>query len=134
MEEGGSMVVIGGNLTFTLELEDTEVVNQPVEDEVYWTRLSLLVATLVVNIAAAVVIWRKEDTPINRLIIWDCLINVMTAILLNGERHISSNAYLCSILLFSNLTLSTWNRFVPVGIAVFRYVLVCITVQCCVHK
>jgi hypothetical protein len=133
MEAGGSMVVIGGNLTFTLELEDTELVNQPVEDEVYWIRLPLLAATLVVNIAAAVVIQRKEDTPINRLIIWDCLLNVMTMIIAMGERHKLSNAYLCSIWMFSILTLSTWNRLVPVGIAVFRYVLVCITVQCCVH-
>jgi hypothetical protein len=140
MEEGGSMVVIGGNLIFTLELEDTEVVNQPVEDEVYWTRLPFLVATIVVNIAAAVVIWRKEDTPINRLIKWDCLINAITAILYffsrfiyDGERYKLSNAYLCSIWMFFIFTLSTWNRLVPVGIAVFRYVLVCITVQCCVH-
>jgi hypothetical protein len=127
------MVVIGGNLIFTLELEDTEVVNEPVEGEVYWTRLTLLVATIVVNIAAAVVIWRKEDTPINRLITWDCLINAMTAIILNEDRHKLSNAYLCSIVQLLYTTLTIWNRLVPVGIAAFRYVLVCITAQCCVH-
>jgi hypothetical protein len=125
MEAGGSMVVVGGNLTFIFELEDTELVNQSVEDVVYWIKLPLLGVTLVLNIAAAVVIRQKEDIPINRLIIWDCLINVMTAIIQNGERHKLSNAYMCSIWMFSILTLSTWNRLVPVGIAVFRYVLVC---------
>jgi hypothetical protein len=127
------MVVVGGNLTFILEFEDTELVNQPVENVAYWTKLSLLAVTLAVNIAAAVLLQRKEDTPINRLIICDCLINVMTATIATGERHKLSNAYLCSIWMFSFITLSTWNRLVPVGIAVFRYVLVCITVQCCVH-
>jgi hypothetical protein len=134
MEAGGSLVVIGGNLTFTIELGDTELVNQLVEEMVNWTKVSLLAATLAFNIAAAVVIQGKEDTPINRLIIWDCLMNVLTAIVTIGERRKLSNEYLCSIFVFTNVTLSAWNRLVPVGIAVFRYVLVYITVQCCVHK
>ena len=54
------------------ELEDTELVNQPVEEELYWTKLAILAAVLAVNIAAAVVLWREDDTPINRFIIWDC--------------------------------------------------------------
>jgi hypothetical protein len=126
MEEGGggSMVVIGGTLTFTLELEDTELVNQPVE-EVVWIELSLLAVTLAVNIVAAVVLRQEDDTPFNRIIIWDCMINIMTMIIINAKQVIFSNAYMCLILNFSNATLSIWNRLVPVAIAAFRYMLVC---------
>ena len=127
-------MVIGGNLRFSLEMEDTELVNQPEEDVLYWAKLALLAVTLVVNTAAVVVLRRKEDTPINRLIIWDCIINI-TKMLINVVTSCKlNNAYLCSILVFSSTTLGLWNRLVPVGIVVFRYMLVCITVQCCVRK
>jgi hypothetical protein len=126
MEAGGSMVVIGGTLTFTMELGDTELVNQP---PVLWIELSLLAVTLAVNLAAAVVLWQEDDTPINRIIIWDCMINIMTMLITNAKQVILNNAYLCSIWLFSNITLTTWNRLVPVAIVVFRYMLVCSAVQ-----
>jgi hypothetical protein len=131
--EGGSLV-IGGNLAFSLEMEDTELVNQPAEEEVYWASLALLAVTLVVNTAAVVVLRRKENTPINRLIIWDCIINLLTMFTTCIPFRKLNNAYLCSIWISCITTLSLWNRLVPVGIAVFRYMLVCITVQCCVRK
>ena len=134
MEAGGSMLVIGGNLAFSLELEDTELVNQGVDEVVFWTKLALLAVTLAVNMAAVVFLWQKEYAPINMIIIGDCLINILTMIIAIGDRHILNNTYLCSLFVFSTFTLSTWNRLVPVGIVVFRYVLVCITVLCCVHK
>jgi hypothetical protein len=131
--EGGSLV-IGGNLALSLEMENTELVNQPEEDEVYWARLALLAVTLVVNTAAVVVLWRKEDNPINRLIIWDCIINLLTMFSTVVPFTKLNNAYLCSIWLSCNATLSLWNRLVPVGIAVFRFMLVCIVVKYCVCK
>ena len=128
-------MVIGGNLAFTMEMEDTELVNQPEEEQVYWAKLALLAVTLVVNTAAVVVLRRKEDNPLNRLIIWDCIINLLTQ---SFDTVVPfdklNNVYLCSIWVSCNTTLTLWNRLVPVGIAVFRYILVCITVQCCVRK
>jgi hypothetical protein len=123
------MVVIGGTLTFTLELEDTELVNQPVEEVEVWTKLSLLAVTMAVNIAAAVVLRQEDDNPINRITIWDCMINVMTMLITIVPHHKLSNAYLCSIWMFIYMTLAIWNRLVPVAIVVFRFMLVCITVQ-----
>jgi hypothetical protein len=129
MEAGGSMMVIGGNLTFVFEPEDTELVNQPLED--FWTSpssLTLLVAILAVNAAAAGHLRRKEDTPINRIIILDCLLNIMTGFTANRLTMMPwsvNNEYLCSINLFVLNTLVSWNRLVPVCIGVFRYLLVC---------
>ena len=127
-------MVIGGNLAFSLEMEDTELVNEPEDEEVYWAKLSLLAVTLVVNIAAAVILRQKDDSPINRLIIWDCIINILTMFTSCLPYRKLNNVYLCSIWVSCNTTLTLWNRLVPVGIAVFRYILVCITVQCCVRK
>ncbi len=124
------MVIIGRDFTFSLEMEDTELVNQPVEEAAYWSRLSLLAATLVINIVTVVVLKRKEDSPINRLIICDCYINILTMFTACLPFRNLNNAYLCSIWMFFNVTLSLWNRLVPVGIVVFRYHLVCIPVQC----
>jgi hypothetical protein len=129
MEVGGSMVVIGGNLTFILELEDTEMVNQPEDEVVYWTKMAIFAVSLAVNIAAAVVLRQEDDTPINRLIIWDCMINIMTMLIAVVPHRKLSNAYLCSIWHFSYITLIIWNRLVPVGTVVFRYMLVCIAVH-----
>jgi hypothetical protein len=126
-------VIVGGFRTFILEPEVTELVNQPREEAVTWTNLAILAATLAVNLAAARVLHRKEDNVINRIIIWDCLINIVTMFagfavqpLLWSTIH---SKYLCSVSVFINFTLLAWNRLLPVGIAVFRYLLVC-TVQC----
>ena len=129
MEAGGNMMVIGGNLNFLLEPEDTEVVNQPRED--FWTSpssLSLLTAVVAVNAAAAGHLWRQEDSPMNRIIIIDCLLNIMTGFTANFLDMLPwsfRNAYLCSIHVFISGYLGSWNRLVPVGIGVFRYLLVC---------
>jgi hypothetical protein len=135
MDAAGSMVVVGGTLTFTLELEDTELVNEEMEEVVYWTnKVFLLAVTLAVNIATVVVLWREDDTPINRLIIWDCMMNIVSMFIIIVPFHIFHNAYLCSIGMFTNITLSIWNRLVPVGIVAFRYMLVCIAVHYCTLK
>jgi hypothetical protein len=123
------MMVIGGNITFLLEPEDTELVNQPREDFwTSWSSLTLLAGIMAVNAAAAGHLWRKEDTPINRIIICDCLLNIMTGFTANSLDMMPwtlDNDYLCSIHLFMFSTLYSWNRLVPVCIGVFRYLLVC---------
>jgi hypothetical protein len=134
LEASGSMMVIGGNLNFLLEPEDTEVVNQPRED--FWTSpssMSLLTAMVAVNAAAAGHLWRQEDSPMNRIIILDCLLNIMTGFTANSLDMMPwtlDNDYLCSIHLFMLSTLNSWNRLVPVCIGVFRYLLVCSAVLC----
>ena len=134
MEAGGNMMVIGGNLTFLLEPEDTELVTQPRDN--FWTspsRVTLIAATLAVNAAAAGHLWRQEDNPMNRIIICDCLLNILTGFTANFLDMMPwtlNNDYLCSIHLFLLSTLNSWNRLVPVCIGVFRYLLVCSAVWC----
>jgi hypothetical protein len=67
----------------------------------------------------------------NRIIIWDCLLNIMSGFAVNFLDMMPwsfNNAYLCSIHMLISGTLRSWNRLVPVGIGIFRYLLVCSTV------
>ena len=67
--------------SFILTLEKTVEVNQP-RDVVYiFTCLPILSIALIVNSLAVVVIWRKEQTGLNSLIIYDCLVNMVTMFL-----------------------------------------------------
>jgi hypothetical protein len=129
LEAGGSMIVIGGNLTFLFEPEETELVNQPRDN--FWTSpssLTLLAGILAVNAAAAGHLRQKENTPMNRIIICDCLLNIMTGFTANSLDMMPwsvNNEYLCSSHLFIFNTLIIWNRLVPVCIGVICYLLVC---------
>jgi hypothetical protein len=130
------MLVIGGLYNISLELEDTELVNRPAEDVFSWTSLPVLATAIIVNLTAAVLLRRKEDTAVNRIIIWDCLINIVTMFMLTvfgpTPWFKGHNGYLCIVPLVINNTLTVWNRLVPIAIVVFRYLMVCSTtaVQC----
>jgi hypothetical protein len=128
-ERRADMLVIGGLRTFHLEPELTELVNQPEEEVVSWSSLAVLSVTLTVNLAAAGVLRSKEDTAINRIIIWDCMINILTILCTTAVGPMLwlkfNSSYLCSVSMFLTTSLNAWNRLVPVGIGVFRYLLVC---------
>ena len=71
---------------------------------------------------------RKEDTAVNRLISWDCLLNILTmlmAVFYQSSWYNMHSEILCSIGLFTVATLISWNRMVSVAIVVFRYMMVC---------
>ena len=121
------------NIERCLKFEDktTVTVNQETEDP--WTFVVIFIVTVVVNSVSAVIIGRQEMTGINRMIMCDCLVNVINmgasaAFSLN----ISSSGLIlpCTILAFSRMTFSTWNSLVPVAIAAQRYLLVCRAVAC----
>ena len=58
--------------------ERTEEINQPREEIYIFTCFPLLLVTMIVNCLAVVVITRKERTSLNSLIIYDCLVNMVT--------------------------------------------------------
>ena len=101
-------------------------------DEVYlWASLFIFALTLVVNTASVIVIGRKEKTGINRLIVLDSFANVLTALvqmfnLMALTTSSSSNDIICIFDMATLLTLTTWNRLVPVVVALYRYLMVSI--------
>ena len=67
--------------SFFLTLEKTVEVNQPRDNVYIFTCLPILCLALIVNSLAVVVIWRKEQTGLNSLIICDCMVNMVTMFL-----------------------------------------------------
>ena len=103
-------------------------------DEVYlWASLFIFALTLVVNTASVIVIGRKEKTGINRLIVLDSFANVLTALVqmfnMMALTTSSSNDIVCIFNMAMLTILGTWNRLVPVVIALYRYLLVKFWIQ-----
>ena len=89
--------------------------------------------SLVINIAAVVVIGKKEKTGVNHLIILDSFANILTAMVQTFNSMIltnslftapKGNAIPCILNMSGFYTLGIWNRLVPVGLAFYRYLLV----------
>ena len=121
------------NPLLAIEPMSATVVNEP-RDEVYlWASLIVFAVTLVVNIAAVIVIGRKEKTGINRLIVLDSFANILTALVqmfnLVALTTSSSNDIVCIFDMAMLIILATWNRLVPVVLALYRYLLVSFWIQ-----
>ena len=131
----GEPLVYFSDYLLTLEPISTLVVNEP-RDKVYlWASLSVCAVTLVVNTAAVIVIGRKEKTGINQLIVLDSFANMLTALvqMFNSMAltSSSSNGIVCICDMAMLFILSTWNRLVPVVLALHRYLLVSLYIQKC---
>ena len=62
-----------GNIS--LFLEDTQPINLPVEPLYAWFTLSQSLVTIILNSWGMVVMWTKESSGINNLLIWDFFIS-----------------------------------------------------------
>ena len=116
---------LGSNLS--LHTEDTEPVNQATPIIYLWACLPLLVTNLVANTTAALV-FRGKEGGLARLIMWDCLLNMVT-MWLQAVRQtpwfLHFSALFCSTYGLVTMAVVTWNRLVPVAIVAGRYLLVC---------
>ena len=93
----------------------------------------LFFLTFALNTWAVAVIMRKEKNGMNKMIIWDCIVKIFCfAIILLvyassfsvlGGSRIAK--ILCFLRAFLGNFLLTFNRLVPVGIVLFRYIMVC---------
>ena len=108
------------------DAKTTRTVNQ--ETEHWWEFAAILAATVFVNMVSAVIVGRQERTGINKMIICDCLFNVlnMGGYFFNmSSWRLLGSSHLCAIWLFFRNTIMAWNNLAPVAIATQRYLLVC---------
>ena len=95
--------------------------------------IPLFFLTFALNAWAVAVIVKKEKNGMNEMIIWDCIVKIFCfAIILlvfassfsvlGGNRFAKTLCFLRSVL---STFLFTFNRLVPVGIVLFRYMMVC---------
>ena len=126
----GGLLVFVSDSRLTIQPISVEVVNQPRDEVFLWASLFIVAFTLVVNTAAVIVIGAKEKTVVNRLIVFDSFANVLTALVqmlnLMALTTSISNDMVCIFDIAMLVTLTTWNRLVPVVLALYRYLLVSI--------
>ena len=123
---------IGIDIDIDIDI-DSVVVNERRDMVYFWASLPVCVVTFAVNAAAVIVFGRKEKTGINQLIVMDSFANMLTAIvqmvnsvvMATSEHH----AIVCILDVGMIFTLTTWNRLVPVVLALCRYLLVLLSTQ-----
>ena len=67
-----------GDTLFVLNVTETRTVNQPKDIAYLMANIPIFVAALLVNISTISIIRRKEKTGIHKLIIFDCIANVIS--------------------------------------------------------
>ena len=126
----GGLLVFVSDSRLNIQPISVKVVNQPRDEVFLWASLFIVALTLVVNTAAVIVIGAKEKTVVNRLIVFDSFANVLTALVqmlnLMALTTSISNDMVCIFDIAMLVTLTTWNRLVPVVLALYRYLLVSI--------
>ena len=140
----GEPLVYFSDPQLAIEPISAMVVNEPRNEVYLWASLFIFIVTLVVNTAAVIVIGRKEKTGINRLIVLDSFANLLTAMvpminlmaLSQALTTSSSNDIVCIFTFAMLFILGTWNRLVPVVLALYRYLMVSefrFHVKCCLN-
>ena len=90
--------------------------------------IPIFLATFAINVWASNCILQRERTGLNRLVVCDCVLNVVSSLhsaFLQSPWSLLASSTPCLISTFLLYLLVCWNRLVPVAIAVFRYVMVC---------
>ena len=98
-----------------------------------WISLPILLLTFLFNTWAVVVILKKEQNGMNQMIICDCIAKIFCfalIFLIYGSPYSIYGSHivgrtLCGSRGFLVTLLFSFNRLVPVGIVVFRYIMVC---------
>ena len=111
-----------------IEVHDMEIINQPRASAYLWANIPIVLFTLIINCCAVVVIGKKEQNGINKLIVGDCVVNVVVILVMTFNQSpwfIMKSSPPCLMNTSILLIITMWNRLVPVGIAVFRYIMVC---------
>ena len=120
-------VGLGQGSNLSLHVGATELVNEAPATTYLWAYLPLLVTNLVANTTAALV-FRGKEGGLARLLMWDCLLNMVT-MWLQAVRltpwFLNSSELFCSTYGPVTMAVVTWNRLVPVAIVVGRFMLVC---------
>ena len=98
-----------------------------------WFALPIFFLTFSFNTWAVVVIMKREQNGMNQMIICDCVVKIFCfafIFLIYGSpfsihgSHIVGR-FLCGFRSFLVSILFSFNRLVPVGIVLFRYIMVC---------
>ena len=137
MDHQQEHIFLGDNLSgIALKWQESQIINEPREIAYFLTHIAMVALTTAVNTIAVVVIRKKERNGLNNLIVLDCMMNVLNMMLSTFHSSpwftMKSRAPCVGDQVIF-LPILLWNRLVPVGIAMFRNLMVCHPVFCHNH-
>ena len=128
------MAVQHNHSQIMLLIENARPVNESRDISVFLANFPILVVAVTVNIWVGVRIRKMQDNRINKIIVCDCVVNILSMLFdtfyINAPWTILKSLPPCYILIFASKLMNTWNRLMPMAIVVFRYLMVCRAVYC----
>ena len=105
-------------------IENTVIVNNTFEFNFMYFTIPLGLISAVLNMSVLMMLWKKEKTVVNQLMMIDCIMNVLFSFLYTFQqspyfRGLDVEVY-CYFHLLLAFCCGVFNRLCPVAIAVFR--------------
>ena len=105
-------------------IENTEIVNKKLEFNFLYFTIPLGLITSLLNLNVLMMLWEKEKTLVNQLMMIDCIMNILFAFLYTFQQSPYFRGLDVEVYCYFHLLLAScctgFNRLCPVAIAVFR--------------
>ena len=113
-----------GQVDKIIELEEMEMVNENYDISFFGILIPICLLTLYLNLYMLVLLWKKDKTIVNQMMETELMINILFSILGTFQqspfyRGFAYQLY-CYLHLFCKYLFLTFNRLVPVAIALYR--------------
>ena len=116
--------LLNGKVDSIIVLEQMEIVNEKFSYSFLGILIPICLLTLYLNLYMLTVLWKKDKTIVNQLMIAELMINILFSLLgafqqSSFYRGLDCKLY-CYIHLVCKYLFLTFNRLIPVAIAIYR--------------
>ena len=119
-----SVLITLGAENSEITFENTLIVNRKVEFSFMSFTIPLCLATLLLNMRVLMLLWKKEKTIINQMMVVDCSVNILCSSMGTFTQSPYYRGMGLDVYCYPHMVLSfaliILNRLLPVAIAVFR--------------
>ena len=119
-------IPLGGDqfIDTVIGIENTEIVNKKLEFNFLYFTIPLGLMTILLNLSVLKMLWEKEITLVNQLMMIDCIMNILFAFLCTFQQSPYFRGLEVEVYCYFHLMLFFWcvifNRLCPVAIAFYR--------------
>ena len=120
--------LLNGKVDSIIVLEQMEIVNEKFSYSFLGILIPICLLTLYLNLYMLTVLWKKDKTIVNQLMIAELITNILFSLLGTFQqsslyRGLDCRLY-CYLHLFCKYLFLAFNRLVPVAIALYRWGLI----------
>ena len=105
-------------------IENTKFVNNTVEFNFMYFTIPLGLITILLNMSVLIMLWKKDKTLVNQMMMIDCIMNILYTPLSTFQQSPYFRGLEVEVYCFNHLLLAyccmLFNWLCPVAIAVFR--------------